>query len=84
VNCPEFLDKADALLDEATVPQEERISLEGHLIACAKCKLDYQLSRAIRDLCRERYHYQELPSQTRERVQQTLEREYTSLVGSGR
>jgi anti-sigma factor RsiW len=84
VNCPECLEKADALLDAGPMPEGERIAIESHLITCAKCRLDYQLSRAIRDLCRARYHYQELPSKTRERVRQTLEREYTSLVGSGR
>jgi hypothetical protein len=80
VNCSDFQDKADALLDGEFLPIEEREDLEAHLMLCAGCRLEYQLDSAVREIYRNRYHYNEVPSQSYERVKRIVDREYSTLL----
>ena len=84
MTCPEFQEKADVLLDAEPIDARDELALETHLLSCSRCRFEFQLSRAIRDLYRARFHYTNTPSAAVEQVQRTLEREYSSLVSSGR
>jgi len=71
------------LLDAEPIAAGDELALETHMLACSRCRIDFQLSRAIRDLYRSRFHYSNTPSAAVERVQRAVEREYTTLIASG-
>jgi hypothetical protein len=69
-----------ALRSHGQLSNSERTALETHLVACDRCRSEFEIARNIRSLYRRRFHYRKPPSGTIEGVQRALEREYASLV----
>ena len=69
-----------ALRSHGQLSNRERTALETHMVACDRCRSEFELARTIRSLYRRRFHYRKPPTGTIEGVQRALEREYASLV----